>query len=59
MVPASTAIVALEEAVATLSNHLTSLCRKGSTVDPIQIAEAAEALSTTCKSLEDVKALYN
>lgn len=51
-------IPALQEAVTTLSRHLTSLCANASGIDPAQIAEAAEALSRTCRSLEDVKALY-
>lgn len=50
--------MSLEQAVKKLSEHLTTLCEEASGINPAQIAEAAEALSKTCKSLEDVKALY-
>lgn len=54
-----TPLSALENAVKILSHHLTSLCGAADGIDPAQIAEAAEALSKTCKSLEEVKTLYH
>lgn len=53
-----TPVTCLEQAVRTLSQHLTSLCEDTTGINPAEIAAAAEALSTTCKSLEVVKALY-
>lgn len=51
-------VSSLEEAVKKLSRHLAYLCEDVGDINPAHIADAAEALSRTCKSLKDVKLLY-
>jgi len=60
--PMAAAASALKKAVLSLSSHLDSLCEAGVDVDGTgrngnAIAEAAESLARTCKSLDEVKRL--